>query len=715
MEQSTAFLIRGHMNKKIKLSIGMIVKNEEENLERCLIALLPLMKAVPSELIIADTGSADRTVEIAQAYTEKVCFFDWCDDFAKAKNYVLEKAEGEWFLNIDADEWFEKVDLIIDFLNSSEEAHYNDACFIIRNFGSYSRSSDYTEEYIKRLFRILPGRRFEGIVHEHVKDAGKLKYIDEHIYHYGYVQDRGSLQKKNKRNLPLLMKELEKEPDNLLMLYQLAQEYLSLDDKDKIEDTCSKIINKYGSDINNYYVIKARWMVNHVHMLRGDYESIKKFTDDYLRDNQIFYNIKIMDVLCQCIDVHLRIKDYEKVNQLFERLFMFMAECDDRIEEGEEGFGASAWVREDAEREKRTFQYALSLFKCRRFKESFLYLKRIKGILGERLLDENTELWNDILTETENYEELCDYYCKIKSIKGKAGYVKKIILHLWDENTVLAKQTAKYFLEQSEEDEFVRLQTLYFKAEEKEPVSIEEFESLLSSIAPDKEYSRLIYLAQKYEVPIYTYIERCQADDIAGIAYRLIETYPLFKEVVISHIGTERESGSMKEEFLYLKMTERLLFDIHLTEKRMEDLFDCYIRAKIHYLSRFIKAEMLTEQECDNLPGEYCFAVYSSFALTCYEKKDYKNSMSYYRRALTAWPFMKDIIKIKTNRMKNEIDREIQERQEFEQYAVKIKQYIWSLIQQKNDKLAAETLTAYAKVNPSDKEIEIIRQRLNVE
>ena len=88
----------GHEEKYIILSIGMIVKNEEKVLGRCLESLQPLMKQIPSELIIADTGSTDSTVEIAKKYTDNVFHFEWINDFAAARNSTLEKARGQWFL-----------------------------------------------------------------------------------------------------------------------------------------------------------------------------------------------------------------------------------------------------------------------------------------------------------------------------------------------------------------------------------------------------------------------------------------------------------------------------------------------------------------------------------------------------------------------------------------------------------------------------------------
>ena len=80
----------------------MIVKNEETNIERA----LSWGKDIVYEQIVVDTGSTDRTVELARAMGAKVYDFEWIDDFAAAKNYAISKASGEWIAFLDADEYF---------------------------------------------------------------------------------------------------------------------------------------------------------------------------------------------------------------------------------------------------------------------------------------------------------------------------------------------------------------------------------------------------------------------------------------------------------------------------------------------------------------------------------------------------------------------------------------------------------------------------------
>ena len=89
----------------ISISLCMIVKNEEQVLSRCLDSVAALM----DEIIIVDTGSTDRTKEIAAQYTDKIYDFAWCDDFAAARNYAFSLATKEYIYAPDADEYLDEI------------------------------------------------------------------------------------------------------------------------------------------------------------------------------------------------------------------------------------------------------------------------------------------------------------------------------------------------------------------------------------------------------------------------------------------------------------------------------------------------------------------------------------------------------------------------------------------------------------------------------
>lgn len=201
------------------LSIGMIVKNEEKYLEKCLTSMKPILDKVDSELIIADTGSADRSVEIAKKFTDKVFYFEWIDDFAAARNSTLEKAKGEWYMFVDADEVFQDCSDVINFFNSGEYKNYHCANFIQRNYSDENDLTVYSDFRAARLSERFENSRFEHPIHEalspRVRPEKFLNLIADH-YGYLYKNKAGSdtdisplAKEKSERNLNMLLRELE--------------------------------------------------------------------------------------------------------------------------------------------------------------------------------------------------------------------------------------------------------------------------------------------------------------------------------------------------------------------------------------------------------------------------------------------------------------------------------------------------------------------------
>lgn len=189
------------------LSIGMIVKNEAQNLRRTLEALQPLLKAVKGQLIIADTGSEDETIAIAKEFTKEVFSIRWENDFAKARNATLMRARGEWFFYLDADEVLANPHELIRFFRSTDKNKYGSISITIKN--CLSEKQDLWSSFNSpRLFRRSPSTRFVDALHEHVPTLHPIYYLNEtHLLHYGYNNDdRAFLSKKADRNLDILEK-----------------------------------------------------------------------------------------------------------------------------------------------------------------------------------------------------------------------------------------------------------------------------------------------------------------------------------------------------------------------------------------------------------------------------------------------------------------------------------------------------------------------------
>ena len=202
----------------------MIVKNEEKNIEKA----LSWAKSVAIEQIVVDTGSTDRTVEIAEQMGAKVFHFEWINDFSAAKNYAIEQASGNWIAFLDADEYFpdEDVKNLMIILRKIE----NDP--VLQKMRSAIRCpivnlDDDGKPFLilkqDRVFRNHPELRYQGKIHEMLMVPGELLQAPElSIIHTGYTKSAYEDTSKAIRNIDMLRVELSRDPDNVDLMCYLA-------------------------------------------------------------------------------------------------------------------------------------------------------------------------------------------------------------------------------------------------------------------------------------------------------------------------------------------------------------------------------------------------------------------------------------------------------------------------------------------------------------
>ncbi|WP_160686061.1 glycosyltransferase family 2 protein [Clostridium sp. C2-6-12] len=214
------------------LSLCMIVKNEEETLEKCLLSV----KDIVNEIIIVDTGSEDRTMEIASKFTSNVFDFKWCNDFSKARNFSLSKATNDYVLILDADE------VVCDYRydNIKKFCDENNKKIV----GRLKRINEYednygTRKYIERVNRIFNRNYFEyeGIIHEQVISKFKEEYptqnIDLVLNHIGYSKEVLNRTNKIQRNIELLKEAIKLNKQDPYIHYQLGKSYFMGKDYEK--------------------------------------------------------------------------------------------------------------------------------------------------------------------------------------------------------------------------------------------------------------------------------------------------------------------------------------------------------------------------------------------------------------------------------------------------------------------------------------------------
>lgn len=213
------------------LSVCIISKNEETHIEEC----LKRLSSYGFEIVLTDTGSTDRTLAIAEKYTDRIFHFDWCDDFSAAKNFCVQKASHNWILSLDCDEYIEKLD--VSALGRCIKQHPDCVGRILIRSRFLQNGRISFEQ--TRVSRLADRRQFHftGAVHEQLerRDGGEKIVYDAPvtILHVGYDETEADMQEKSRRNIALLKVQLAKEGPDPYLYFQLGQSYRRLGDAEK--------------------------------------------------------------------------------------------------------------------------------------------------------------------------------------------------------------------------------------------------------------------------------------------------------------------------------------------------------------------------------------------------------------------------------------------------------------------------------------------------
>lgn len=248
----------------MKISLCMITKNEESLLANCLNSV----EKYVDEIIIVDTGSTDNTCKIALSYGAKIYHKAWENNFAKARNFGVNKAKGEWILFIDADETLEHGELLKSLIDQADE-DITGYLFNICNY--FNEQKTQIERSISlRLFRNKSEMRFSGAIHEQlpIKDKSVI-LTDLTIHHYGYIPSISINKEKSKRNLAILEQEIRYTPKDSFVNYNLGSEYVRLHQYEKaipyFKEALKNINEESGYEARLYkmlgicYFAKKEW------------------------------------------------------------------------------------------------------------------------------------------------------------------------------------------------------------------------------------------------------------------------------------------------------------------------------------------------------------------------------------------------------------------------------------------------------------------------
>lgn len=215
----------------LTLSLCMIVKDEEEMLPRCLAAAAPAV----DEIVIVDTGSTDRTIEIAREFGATVVERAWTGSFSDARNVSFDAATGDWLMFLDADEVLVEED--VERLRALRGQTWREAFYLteISWTGELGDGTAATHTAL-RVFRARPEYRFTGTLHEQIAESlplhvpERIRATDIRIEHFGYLGAVRDAKEKSRRNIDLLLKQRDEGQITPFLHFNLGSEYSAIGD-----------------------------------------------------------------------------------------------------------------------------------------------------------------------------------------------------------------------------------------------------------------------------------------------------------------------------------------------------------------------------------------------------------------------------------------------------------------------------------------------------
>lgn len=714
------------MSSKVLLTISILISNRPDTVRKCLDSVKPLLAAIPSELILTDTGCGEQVRSIIEEYTDHIIDFEWCRDFSKARNAGLKQAKGEWFLFLDDDEWFEDVSEIIDFFKSGAYKKYGLAAYIQRNYLDL-RGSVYTDLAVGRMVRLESDIHFIYSIHECFNRVpGEVKKLHSYVHHYGYAyKTREEALAHSERNISLLLIEHEKHPENMKHTLQLAQEYnavgkrqesleLSLDGIAYAEnnpiDMKPCLASLYGNAINCYMELKQ-------------YDEVIEKGEEYLKSGAIDPLVEAM-IEGLLSGAYLTKKQWEKSALCVTR---FMESYAKEQEQDDIYLAYTTTITSDCfEQNNLSTVLGAGVRASIALNKSDMALQWFRQIdlTSQRIFISNLMI-SDIIkalakaegAEEASYLEMCD------ALVQRAELGVLLIKYIKEAIAEDAKARSKFAGIASEHWYFTILKIQTGKTENKEDF-IHIWKQAKESL-PDIVENSLWELAEKYGlsnqeiiegVPLYLWKEAVEnycrnaveekMEALNGILMKYLQEDTWHLEV-------------WKEHYLYAKLLRMAVAapgkqsEEEKTERRkeVERLWTAYATSVYNQAEALYRAAVLQEAE-ELLPAKIQAAKKTLQMWESVQQGNYAEAVKQMKAVRELIPALSEIIKMCLENLQELIAQQNQAANQFAQLAAAVKEKVRDCIAGKDYQSAEAILMQLEAMLPGDAEIMQLRRQL---
>lgn len=699
-------------DESIILSIGMIVKNEEKKLRRCLEALQPLMEQVTSELIIVDTGSEDSTKDIAREYTEQVYDFEWCNDFAAARNYGLDKSAGKWFLFLDADEVLKEPEELIRFFNSGKSAEKYYTGMLICHSPMDKEESIVSRLWVSRLFLKSTGNRFHGKIHEIPKVFQPIKrFQNTYLWHDGYMYEtKEDAERKRNRNNRLLEEELAEQPDNL----RTISHYSATCPYEKREELLQHGRELLQTQPNNYYMSDIYWRLSRMLLWENKNKEVIELYEEYKELTEGKDHIGEIELAMNAGAAYAYSDEFDKAVEAYQRyLYLYHEYYYGDILETDTMSSNCEMISKD--------NLSFVLEKCAacyersgKSLEAFEMLMEI-DFTAVKLINPSADLMLALscaekLNRFDLVYKLDDWINaqnieNINTTEYKNGLIRFLCKTFWTDGQ-LEKALSDTAALTGELPNLFRL--LSPDADWKE---------LNENLQQNREYMRpyqalLLCCALRYHrdpSALLAAVGRESLSD-AGNAISIFTPAPELAEMLLSW-----EPMPVVNEVLFRGWMAELQFRAfaNCPEDQKLPLMHRMMEEFSWYVSHLYHPDLLVpdEEKLLALPSPHRFGYWAGLALDEERNGNHLQCVKYLRSAAKTCPEMAEAVKLMVQEVQ-ENDPEYQRKKEQEQLAVKIKEVIEGLILNGNLESARSVLEQYELIAPGDPDIPALKAAL---
>jgi len=684
----------------MRLSICMMVKNEEKNLERCLKSLQPIRDVVDSELIIVDTGSEDRTVDISRQFTDKIYFHAWENDFSAMRNISINYATGEWIFIIDADEELESYQPMVDFLQSAQRKKYGVVAINAKNIVNTEDSHAYSSMIGFRLFKNDGYFHYEGAVHNQANFKGETLAMPEVcLLHYGYIaNDKELMERKFLRTSTILKQELEKDPKNIYYWAQLSVTYAMHNDYSEAIECAEKAYSFLPKRTTPNFMFVLLQMIL-VYQHEDKYEKVAEICREALSIKEGY-----LDVYYYYAESQARLKNYREAIVYYEKYLELLAKREQMLERDitiiEYSLGCQQVVYSNLLRlyKHEEKNYEKALFYARQITDTHFIQSNIENIIylyivvsnssglrtfyDNQITDEyNTTFFDQLGKVLEQFgeKEKLEIAENFNSVNHYYGLLSKLILD--DHNGCISEQTLEAVTE----------------------ISLGDLPVYCSDI---------FYYLLKWQYPLDKFIKNFKETWINCAFDYINKRHNDLCEKVYTYLQSFVCGNNLNEYKLSKVLCRYALLLDKLSDDEHKSVFERYIQDGTAYMQEVYNEKVFADTLVHEIKNdEEVFLLYMHKARIQEENEnlsaEYVNCL---RKALQAFPAMKRGIEMLLQKIQ---DREnYEQNNEFEMYKQEIKNTIKQIIDNGNMAEAKTVLDEYKSIVSDDLESVLLESKI---